>query len=68
MCVCVPVRSICAEQLDAAHKAGVDVSAGKEIAATSLRQFETNFDAFLKRSENTIRGERIRAKGSSMDF
>ena len=64
----VPTLRMCAEQLDAAHARGADVSQGKEIAATTLARYEVAFDAFLKRSENSLRAEKVRAGQGSLDF
>ena len=66
----VPTLRKCAEALDAAHTTGTAIAPGKEISATALHVYEANFDAFLKRSENAIRAERVRAShdAESMDF
>ena len=64
----VPTLRICAEQLDAAHARDGGIAPGKEIGATDLRKYEAAFDEFLKRSENSIRAERVRSKGGSLDF
>jgi DNA primase small subunit len=62
-----PTLRGCADDLDAAHKAGT-LTAGKDISSTALHKYEAAFDAFLKRSENAIRAERVRDKQPSLDF
>ena len=64
----VPTLRVCAEQMDAAHARGADLSAGKEILATTLEPYAANMEAFLKRSENSIRAEKVRAGKGSLDF
>jgi DNA primase small subunit len=67
----VPTLRMCAEELDAAKKEGAVLGQGKDISATRLHKYEAAFDAFLKRSENAIRAERVREKGekgASLDF
>ena len=64
----VPTLRVCAEQMDAAHARGADLSAGKEISATTLEPYAANMEAFLKRSENSIRAEKVRAGKGSLDF
>merc|ERR1712060_81847 len=57
---CVPTLKTIAEDLDAAA-----AGAGKEssdISRTALAQYEAAFDGFLKKLENSIRGERLREK------
>ena len=64
----VPTLRICAEQLDAAHARGEVETRGKEIQNTSLLKYEAAFEAFLRRSENSIRAERVRAGKDSLEF
>jgi len=65
----VPTLRECAEQLDAAHASGASLGQGKDIQHTSLQTYAANFEAFVRRSENNIRGERVRAQpAESMDF
>ena len=64
----VPTLRVCAEQLDAAHAAGRTIAPGKDIECTSLHVYEAAFDKFLKRSENSIRADRVRAQGVPLDF
>ena len=63
-----PTLRGCAEDLDNASAKGVTITPGKEISATSLHKYEAAFEDFLKRSENTLRAERVRANKGSLDF
>ena len=63
-----PCLRSCANDLDAAHKRGEALGNGKDISATQLQKYEAAFDAFLKRSENSIRAERVRTQKGSLDF
>ena len=65
----VPTLRVCAEEVDAAHAAGTLV-AGKDISSTSLERYEAGFEAFLKKCENAVRGERLQEKSKqpSLDF
>jgi len=65
----VPTLRECADQLDAAHASGATLGQGKDIQYTSLQTYAANFESFVRRSENCIRGERVRSQpAQSMDF
>jgi len=54
----VPTLQSLASDLDAS----AGVKEGSDISRTGLAQYEAAFDAFLKKMENAIRGERLREK------
>jgi len=66
----VPTLRMVADELDAAHKAGAEMGKGRDISSTRLGKYEAAFEDFLRRSENTVRGERLRAgkETASLDF
>jgi DNA primase small subunit len=62
----VPTLRVCAEDLDANPPAAgaLDV---KDISRTRLAKYESAFDGFLARVENSIRAEKVRAKEDPID-
>ena len=50
------------------HKRGEALGNGKDISATQLQKYEAAFDAFLKRSENSVHAEKVRTKQEGLEF